>query len=138
MGTVAKRRGRGLSTPKMPAPEPKKRGPKPRHAESLDSARARKETSLADLRQMEVRARSGELLEADVVRREVQADYRRVRSGVLAVVSRIRMRLPQLTADDVVVIDRELRDVLAELADASDLGTSGAQLPGLDDQEDAE
>lgn len=101
------------SAPKRP------RGRPPELGESLDRARRRKESALADLREMEVRKRKGELLVADDVRREWQADYRRVRSLILAVPGRIRQRLPHLQPDDVVTIDRELRDALADLADDS-------------------
>jgi phage terminase Nu1 subunit (DNA packaging protein) len=93
-------------------------GRKPAPGESLESARRRKETALADLRQLEVQKRRGELLEAEAVAREWGDLCRTVRAGVLAVPSRIRQRVPSLRAQDVDVIDRELRDALAALVDA--------------------
>lgn len=85
--------------------------------ESLEAARRRKESALADLRVLEVRRRGGELVAADAVAREWADILRRVRTGVLAVTSRVRAQLPHLTAQDAAVIDRELRDALSSLAD---------------------
>jgi phage terminase Nu1 subunit (DNA packaging protein) len=42
---------------------------------------------------------------------------RTVRAGMLAVPSRVQQRLPHLIAHDVAQIDREVRDVLAEIAE---------------------
>lgn len=57
----------------------------------------------------------GELLDADAVTREWQGILRQVHATVLAVTSRVRSRLPHLTAHDADVIDRELRDALIVL-----------------------
>jgi phage terminase Nu1 subunit (DNA packaging protein) len=64
-----------------------------------------------------VRKRRGELLDADTVARQWSDVLRRVRAGVMAVPSRVRAQLPRLTAQDIEVIDRELRDALTVLAD---------------------
>jgi phage terminase Nu1 subunit (DNA packaging protein) len=66
---------------------------------------------------LEVNVRRGSLLDADAVAREWADVLRRVRAGVLAATSRIRARLVRLSATDAEVIDRELRDALAILAD---------------------
>jgi len=42
---------------------------------------------------------------------------RNVRAGVLAVTSRVRARLPHLSAQDAAVVDEELRQALAALAE---------------------
>jgi terminase small subunit / prophage DNA-packing protein len=44
---------------------------------------------------------------------------RTVRAGMLAVLSRAAQRLPHLTAHDVTMIDREVRDVLTEIGNDS-------------------
>lgn len=59
-----------------------------------------------------------ELVEAVAVERAWANVLRQVRSGVLAVPSRLRQVLPHLTAHDIVTIDAELRHVLEDLADA--------------------
>lgn len=86
---------------------------------SLHSARTRKELALAELREMEVRQKRGTLLDADAVAREWASVLRQVRAGMLAVPSRVRARLPHLTAHDAAVLDEELRQALAALADDS-------------------
>jgi len=87
--------------------------------EALQAARRRKETALADLRELEVKRRRGELLDADDVAREWSTILRDVRAGVLAVTSRVRARLPHLTAEDVGALDDELRQALAMFAEGS-------------------
>lgn len=86
-------------------------------ATSLHAARTRKEIALAELREIEVRQKRGALLAADAVAREWVDVLRQVRAGVLAVTSRVRAQLPHLTAHDARVIDQELHQALAGLAD---------------------
>lgn len=95
-------------------------GRPPAPGESLEAARRRKETALADLRVLEARRRAGELVDVEAVAREWADVLRLVRSSVLAVASRVRARLPQLTAADVAVLDEELRAALAAVADDAD------------------
>ena len=94
------------------------RGGRPREPTSFYEARRRKELALARLRELEVALKEGSSLDAGAVGRRWGDVLRRVRAGVMAVPSRVRARLPHLTAADVEVIDRELRDALTALADA--------------------
>ena len=97
---------------------PKRQGAgRPREASSYYSALRRKEQALARLRELEVGQKEGQLLAADAVGREWQRILRQVRAGVLAVVSRMRQRCPELTTAQIEVLDRELRDALTALAD---------------------
>jgi phage terminase Nu1 subunit (DNA packaging protein) len=98
-------------------PQPKKRGRgRPRNLkESFEAARTRKESHLADLRGIEVDERRGKLLNAQAVEREWSDMLRQVRAGVMAVVSRVRARLPHLTGHDAAILDQELRAALAAL-----------------------
>lgn len=91
-----------------------------RQAESYEAAHRSKETALADLRELEVRKRRGELVEAETVAREWAGTLRTVRAGVLAVASRVRARLPHLSAHDAEVIAEELRGALAMVAEGED------------------
>jgi phage terminase Nu1 subunit (DNA packaging protein) len=61
---------------------------------------------------------SGDLLDAREVEREWSDILRTVRSGCLAIPSRVGSRLPHLTRDDVEVIEREIRGVLTALGKA--------------------
>ena len=56
-----------------------------------------------------------EFVPAADVEREWAAVLRQVRSGVLALTSRIRGRLPHLTTTDAKVIDGEIREALTSL-----------------------
>jgi phage terminase Nu1 subunit (DNA packaging protein) len=58
----------------------------------------------------------GELVEASAVEREWSGLLRNVRAAMLAVPARIQARLAHLSAEDVNVIDREVRDALTETA----------------------
>jgi terminase small subunit / prophage DNA-packing protein len=107
--------GRG---PRKPDPHRADRAPRGRPVEtgSLREARRQKEWALTELRQMEVRKRRGELLDADEVRREWDDTLRTARNALLAVPSRVRQRLPHLTPQDIHVIDEEIRAALTALA----------------------
>lgn len=89
--------------------------------ESFERARARKESTLATLRELELAKRRGELVEAEAVAREWSDVLRQVRAAVLAVTSRVRSQLPHLTAHDADVIDRELREALRALAEENEV-----------------
>jgi phage terminase Nu1 subunit (DNA packaging protein) len=89
--------------------------------ESLSEARRRKETALADLRQMEVRKRAGELVPVDDVGRTGSNLVRAARSRLLAVPSRMRHRL-SLTSEQSLAIDEEIRAALMQLAAGDDTG----------------
>jgi phage terminase Nu1 subunit (DNA packaging protein) len=100
-------------------------GRKPRPVVSMKEARRRKEVALCELREIEVNKRRGESLDAKVVEREWSDVLRMVRAGVLAVVSRVRSRLPHLTAQDARVIDEELRAALRTLGENAKPDDSG-------------
>ena len=88
--------------------------------ESYEAARRRKESALADLRQLEVQTLRGERLVREDVLRERTEAYRRVRSGMLAVPSRVRARLPHLSAQDAIVLDEEIRAALQGVGSGED------------------
>lgn len=58
----------------------------------------------------------GEMVEAVAVEREWSDVLRGVRAAMLAISSRVRQRLPALTAADVAEIDAEIRAALTETA----------------------
>jgi len=70
----------------------------------------------ADLVALRVARQRGELLNVGEVERKWSGILTGVRSGVLAAPSRIGARLPHLSADDVGMIDAELRAVLTDVA----------------------
>lgn len=81
----------------------------------LSRERARLAKLQADEREMRNAALRGELLPAVEVERTWTDVMRRVRSGVLAVPSRVRQSCPHLTPHDVGEIDGELRRALEGL-----------------------
>jgi phage terminase Nu1 subunit (DNA packaging protein) len=95
-------------------------GRKAAPAESYEAARRRKESALADIRQLEANKRKGELVEVDAVAREFASLCGTIRGALLAVPNRLRERLPHLTPEDVLVIDEEIRAALTRLADGDD------------------
>lgn len=82
------------------------------------TARERLTEAQAELAEIKAKAARGELVEASAVAAEWAGVLRDVRAGVLAIPSRVGSQLGHLTPHDLDTIDRELRDVLAELADA--------------------
>ena len=111
-GGTPKKHERSRGSGRKPGPPPS--------PDSLHAARTRKEFALADLRVLELRKRQGELLEAADVRRDWTELAGRVRAGMLAVPSRVRSLLPNLTAHDVGVIDAEIRAALSMIAEGID------------------
>lgn len=108
----------GLTPPRPPGNPPPQRNPggRPRKpGEGLEDARRRKESALADLREDEVKKRRGELHESGPCERMKAEENRMLRSGFLAVVSRVRARCPELTPEQVQAIDEEVRAVLTGL-----------------------
>jgi phage terminase Nu1 subunit (DNA packaging protein) len=77
--------------------------------------RARLIKAQADAAELKNATACGEMLDAAAVEREWSAVLRTVRSGCLAIPSRVAGRLPHLTRHDVSEIDAEMRAALTEL-----------------------
>lgn len=110
----------GLVPPRPPgnSAPPRNPGGRPRKpGEGLEDARRRKESALADLREDEVKKRRGELHVAADCTRAKEDENRMLKSALLAVPSRVRAKLPHLTADDLRVLDEELRAALKALGE---------------------
>jgi phage terminase Nu1 subunit (DNA packaging protein) len=71
----------------------------------------------ADALEMKNAAARGELLRAADVEAQWSDIVRMLRSGMLALPTRVQQRLGHLTAHDLAEIDREIRDTLTELSD---------------------
>lgn len=69
-----------------------------------------------------------ELLPIDEVSRVWSEQISEVRSGMLAVVSRVRQRV-SLSAEDAVVLDEEIREAMTRLADGIDIYDADASDP---------
>lgn len=89
-------------------------------AEGLTAARARLAREKADEAARRNAVARGALVEAAEVTRAWAEVLRKVRAQVLAVPSRLRSSLPHLTAADVAIMDREIRDTLEGLANGDD------------------
>jgi phage terminase Nu1 subunit (DNA packaging protein) len=88
----------------------------------LTKERARLAKEQADGHELKNRIARGELLDAGETELRWADMLRSFRSRMLAVPSRCRVRLGHLTVTDVDVIDREIRDGLAELGNGDDDG----------------
>jgi phage terminase Nu1 subunit (DNA packaging protein) len=87
-------------------------------AKTLTAERTRLAREQAEQVALKNAALRRDLVPAADVERTWTAMIRQARSALLAVPSRIRQIIPHLPADEVEVIDGELRRVLKELADA--------------------
>lgn len=88
----------------------------PPTAAAIERARLVKEQADAVALKNQIARR--DLVKASEIEREWTAILRRVRAGILAVPTRLRQTSPHLTARDIAALDRELRAVLEELANA--------------------
>ncbi len=88
-----------------------------------EAAAARREETQADLAQLDLAQRRGELVSVADIRAEVEARYARVRTRVLGVPSGVAQRLPHVTDEIVTVLEDEIREALEELA--NHLGLEG-------------
>lgn len=83
----------------------------------LAAERERETRERADALALKNAAARGELLPAKDVEAQWSDILRMVRSGMLALPSRVQQRLGHLSAHDLAVLDREIRDTLDELSD---------------------
>ncbi len=91
-----------------------------------EAAAARRETALAELAELELAERRGELIPAESARADVIAAFSLVKTCLLAVPSRVGQQLPDLAAKVVPVVDGLIREALEELAIRGGDGASGA------------
>ncbi|TIS46180.1 terminase small subunit [Mesorhizobium sp.] len=88
-------------------------------SEELKVERLRLTKAQAEAQEAKNRLAAGEMVSADAVSREWQSILRDVRAAVLAVPSRYGATMPHLTANDVAMLDREIRAALEGLADGN-------------------
>lgn len=86
----------------------------------LTAERARLAKEQADAHALKNAQLRGELVQAAEVEARWAEMLRAFRSRMLAVPSRVRVRMAHLTATDIDAVDREIRDALAELGDGRD------------------
>ena len=85
-------------------------------SKTLTAERVRIATAQADKLERENAVARHEMLPAKEVERAWAGVLRDMRSAMLALPSRLQMRLTGLTVHDVAEIDRQIRDALAEVA----------------------
>lgn len=83
-------------------------------------AAARREAALAEMAELDLAERRGELIPVDQARADVFDKFTIVRTRLLGVPTRVAQRLPAIAADVVPVIDELLREALEELADGAE------------------
>lgn len=86
-------------------------------SEDYQAARARRESALATLAEMERDERAGRLIDADRARAEVIDVFTQVRTKLLGIPHRLKQRRPELDAAAVREVDDLIREALEALAD---------------------
>lgn len=81
-----------------------------------ESHAARREAAMADLAEIEVGERRGELVPVAEARADVMDRFAIVRTRLLGIPSRVAQRMPNVAAEVVPVLDELLREALEELA----------------------
>jgi len=92
-----------------------------------NESRARRESALADMAEIEVAERRGELVLAAQARADVVSRYIVVKTRLLGVPSRVAQRLPHLAGEVVPILDELLREALEELALEGDAPHDGGR-----------
>ncbi|PZU85023.1 MAG: DNA packaging protein [Shinella sp.] len=87
-----------------------------KHRHTLTAEKTRLAKEQADAVELRNAVLRRDLVKASEVEREWSGILRKVRSGILAVPSRVRQQLAHLTAHDAAVIEAEIRLVLEDLA----------------------
>lgn len=82
----------------------------------LTAARIRREEVKAELAELDLAKRRGELVSLQEVRSSVEKKFAAVRTRLLAVPSRARQRLPHLRTEDICELEELVREALEELA----------------------
>ncbi|WP_322997500.1 hypothetical protein [Castellaniella sp.] len=98
----------------------------------LTAERARLAKEQADEKAMKNAATRLDMVSSEEVQRGWADIMRRVRSGMLAVTSRVRQRMPELDGAQAEIIDREIRDALMVMADGGDERDDGQGPDGPD------
>lgn len=97
------------------------KGPSP-----LTEASAREKAAKANLAELEYRRRAGELVQAVAVEARVVELVTQARTKLLGVPAKAKQALPHLSAADVRVLDRLIREALTELAERAEPTGSAA------------
>jgi len=92
----------------------------------LTAERARLAKEQADAQELKNAISRGEVLQTADVEREWSDILARVRSGMLAVTSRIRFRISTIDATQAAIIDAEIRQALEALSDDATDAPQGA------------
>lgn len=82
-----------------------------------EAAAARREAAKAELAELDVAERRGELVPADEARAVLVDKFTIVKTKILGIPSRFAQRMPELASVAIPVIDELLREALEELAD---------------------
>lgn len=91
------------------------------------AASARRETAQAELAELELAERRGQLVDAEQARGDVIAAFALVKTRLLAVPSRAAQRLPDLAAQVEPVVDELIREALEELSHGGDRVGAGGE-----------
>lgn len=83
---------------------------------NFTASNAREKYWKAKMAELKFREADGELIDIQTVKKEWTAILSTVRGKLLAVPSKVKLRVPALTADDVMTLQDMIREALEELA----------------------
>lgn len=101
-----------------PVPLPLPPSPRPSPVEDVASATERLKTAQADLAELNLQEKRGELVLAADVSREWSNILSQARSKLLGVPTRFRQAVPTATADELTTLEKLLREALEDLVAA--------------------
>lgn len=86
------------------------------HRSARESAAARTAAVHAELAELELAERRGQMIPVETARLDVMERYAIVKTKLLGVPRRVAQRVPQIAAEVILVMDEMLREALEELA----------------------
>jgi hypothetical protein len=117
--------------PAAPPPVPAQASNEPDEAlngaAALAEARRRKELALAELAERKLQRDRGEWVRVDEVLSALEDAFVSCRTRLLSVPSKVKSLRPELTLEQLAIIDQQIRDALEDLAEGRVLRSSGAK-----------
>lgn len=83
------------------------------------AARARRESALADMAEIDVAEKRGELVSVDEAESHWANVVTMIKTKILGVPSRLAQRMPRIASDVVPILESMLREALEEIADVN-------------------
>ncbi len=89
---------------------------------SLRASRARRENALAHLAEIELAEREGKLVDAQAIQSKIVTVFTNCRNRLLGIPSKLKQRRPEMTLEQIRIVDDCIRETLEELAEGEKNG----------------